>query len=88
MTNFTVSPEGTATSTQRGSDDPDYQRCGGCGSGFIVEEPDQGWAYHHCSHNNVPRPKPCSRCGGTGEVSLPAWDWWQTEECPECGAGP
>ena len=34
---------------------------------------------------NVARPKVCPECHGTGDVSLPAWDWWQTVECPECG---
>ena len=84
MTHLTVSPEGATAPTERGFDDPDFQRCDGCDSGLIVEDPAEPWQCPFCSHIN----QVCGRCGGKREVSLPAWDWWQTEECPECGAGP
>ena len=87
MTHLTVTSEGTATSTERGFDDPNFQRCGGCDSGLIVEEPDKPWPCPFCSHNNVPRPKACSRCGGSGEVSLFSWDMRMVFVCPECGSG-
>ena len=80
MTNFTISPEGTATSSHRGTDDPDFQRCDGCDSGLIVEDPSKPWHCPFCRYVNAPRPKPCSVCGG--DVSKPAWDRW----CPEFGA--
>ena len=53
---FTISPEGTITSTQRRFDDPDFQRCDGCDSGFIVEDPTKPWPCFSCSHINEPRP--------------------------------
>ena len=67
MTHFTISPEGTATSTERGFDDPDFQRCDGCDSGLIVEDPDQSWPCPFCSHVNAVR---------NGD-SLPPWDWYR-----------
>ena len=91
MTHLTVTPEGATAPTERGFDDPDFQRCDGCDSGLIVEDPAEPWPCPFCSHINWPRPKPCSRCGGSGKVNLPSWDWWpaegydrgRVEGCPE-----
>ena len=82
MTHLTVTPEGATTPTERGFDDPDFQRCDGCDSGLIVEDPAEPWQCPFCPHLNTPRPKACSVCGG--DVSLPAWERW----CPECGGAP
>ena len=85
MTHLTITPEGTTAPTDRGFDDHDFQRCDGCDSGMIVEDPAEPWPCPFCSHNNAPRPKPCSRCVGTGVVGISGWVWRPTEECPECG---
>ena len=87
MTHLTVTPEGTATPTERGFDDPDFQRCDGCDCGLIVEDPAEPWQCPFCPHLNMPRPRVCQECDGTGEVDIPGWVWRPTEECPECGGG-
>ena len=47
---FSISPKGAATSTHRGSDDPDFQRCDGCDRGLIVEDPAKPWHCPFCRH--------------------------------------
>ena len=89
LTHLTVSPEGATTPTERGFDDPDFQRCDGCDSGLIVEDPAEPWQCPFCPHLNMPQgPKLCSdvrrdwrgSACGTGIGGRP-------KECPECGGG-
>ena len=86
MTHFTVTPEGATATTDRGFDDPDYQRCDGCDSGLVVEDPAEPWQCPFCPHLNMPRPKACQVCGGTGKVSgrLFSWNMRMIFVCPEC----
>ena len=70
MTHLTVTPQGATALTERGFDDPNFQRCDGCDSGFIVEEPDQYWPCPYCSHSNAARPKAGAVCPSAAAILL------------------
>ena len=84
MTHLTVTPQGATALTERGFDDPNFQRCDGCDSGFIVEEPDQYWPCPYCSHSNAARPKAGAVCPSCRRHIVDGWN--ADDRCPDCGS--